>query len=81
MSRCATREGASPPAPPEQLCPISTEIIAAPSASNSGTAAAAAIRIRVLRLRVRTGIANGHPPPTALTSQPDRPSFSVIRSA
>ena len=81
MSRSAAFEGASPPAPPTQLCPISTEISAAPMASRTGTAAATTIRIRRVRLRVRTGTADGHPPLTALTTQPKRSCRSVILSA
>ena len=58
------------PVPPEQLCPINTEISAAPPAKSSGTSAAAMIRIRVVRLRVRTGMTTAHPPSTALASHP-----------
>lgn len=81
MSRCATFEGASPAAPPKQLCPINTEISAAPIASTSGTAAATTIRIRTVRLRVRTGNADDHPPSTALAAQPERSCRSAIRIA
>jgi hypothetical protein len=66
--------------PPEQLCPINTEIGAAPMASRSGTAAAAAISIRAVRLRVRTGTADDHPS-IAPTTQPKRSCRTVTRIA
>ncbi len=79
MSRCATFDGASPLPPPEQLCPINTEITAAPIASSSGSAAATTIRIRNVRLRERTGIGGNHPL-AAPTTQPERRRRDVTRT-
>ena len=82
MSRRASCEGASPATlPPEQLCPTSTEIKAAPTAKSSVTATAAAITIKVVRPRVMTGTALNHPSSTRLTSHRVRCSCSVSRTA